>query len=158
MSQLFASSGQSIGDSASGLVLTINFQGWFPLGLTGWIFLHSKGLLRVFSRTIVQKASILHCSAFFMVQLSCLYMTTVKTIALPIRTLSAKWCLCFFSMPPHLAITFLPRSKHLLILWLQSPSAVILETKIKSVIVSTVFPSSFHEVMGSDVHFLNVEF
>ena len=86
MSQLFASSGQSIGDSASGLVLTINFQGWFPLGLTGWIFLHSKGLLRVFSRTIVQKASILHCSAFFMVQLSCLYMTTVKTIALPIRT------------------------------------------------------------------------
>ena len=78
-------------------------------------------------------------------------MTTGKTIALSAMSL-------LFNMLSRLGIAFLPTSKYLFILWLQSPSAVILETKIKSVIVSTVFPSSFHEVMGSDVHFLNVEF
>ena len=82
MSQLFTSGGQNIGASAS--VLPMNIQGWFPLGLTGFILL-SKGLSRVFSNTS-SKASILWCSAF-MVQLSHPYMTTGKTIALTITDL-----------------------------------------------------------------------
>ena len=85
MSQLFASGGQSIGASASASVLPMNIQDWFPLGWTGWISLQSKGLSGV-SRVSVQhhssKASILQCSVFFIVQLSYLYMTTGKIIAL----------------------------------------------------------------------------
>ena len=79
MSQFFPSGGQSIGVSASTSVLPVNVQDWFPLGWTGWISLPSKGLSRVFSNTTVQKSSILCCSAFFIVQLSHLYMTTGKT-------------------------------------------------------------------------------
>ena len=82
MSRLFASGDQSIGASASASVLPMNIQGWFPLGLTGLISLQSKGLSRVFPNTTVQKSPVLRCSAFFMVQLSHLYMTTGKTIAL----------------------------------------------------------------------------
>ena len=82
MSQLFASGGQSIGVSASASVLWMNIQDWFPLGWTGWISLQSKGLSRVFSNTVVQKQSIIWCSAFFIVQLSHPYMTTGKSIAL----------------------------------------------------------------------------
>ena len=85
-----------------------------------------------------------------MVQFSHLYMTTGKNIALTAWTFVDKVMCLLFNMLGRFVIAFLPRSKHLLILWLQSPSAVILETKIKSVIVSTVFPSSFHEVMGLD--------
>ena len=81
LSQFFASRGQSIGVSASASVLPMNIQDWFPLGLTGWISLQSKGLLRVFSNTS-SKASILQLSASFMVQLSHPYLTTGKTIAL----------------------------------------------------------------------------
>ena len=84
ISQLLTSGGQSIGVSASVSVLLMNIQGWFSLGLTGWIFLLSKGLSRVFSNS--SKASILRCSAFFTVQLSHPYMTTGKTIALTRRT------------------------------------------------------------------------
>ena len=73
--------GQSIGLSVSTSVLPMNTQGWSPLGWTGWIFLQSKGLLRVFSNSTVQKHQ-LWCSAFFIVQLSHPYMTTGKTIAL----------------------------------------------------------------------------
>ena len=80
VSWLFTSSGHSIG--ASALVLPMNIQDWFPLGLTGLISLQSKGLSRVFSNTTVQKASILQCSAFFMALLLHPYMTTGKTIAL----------------------------------------------------------------------------
>ena len=83
MSRFFAPGGQSFGVSAS--VLPMNIQDWFPLGWTGWISLQSKGLSRVFLSTSL-KASILWCSALFMVQLSHLYMTTGKTIALTIRT------------------------------------------------------------------------
>ena len=83
MSRLFASGGQSIGASAS--VLSMNIQGWFPLGLTGWISLQTKGLSRVFSNTTA-KASICWCSGFFIVQLSHPYMTTRKTTAFTIRT------------------------------------------------------------------------
>ena len=98
------------------------------------------------------KASILWCSAFFIVQLSHPYMTTGKTIALTRRTLVGKVMSLLFNMLSRLVITFLPRSKHLLILCLQSPSAVILEPKtIISDTVSIVFPSISHEVMGPDV-------
>ena len=89
MSRLFASSGQSIGVSASASVLPINIQGWFPLGLTGLI-LQSKGTLKRLFLQHGSKASILQCSAFFMVQLSHPYMNTGETIALTIWTLVSK--------------------------------------------------------------------
>ena len=97
------------------------------------------------------KASILRRSAFFIVQLSHPYMTTGKTIALTRRTFVGKVMSLLFNMLSRLVTAFLPRSKHLLISWLQSPSAVILEPrKIKSDTVSTVSPSISHEVMGLD--------
>ena len=97
------------------------------------------------------KASILRRSAFFTVQLPHPYMTTGKTIALTRRTLVGKVMSLLLNMLSRLVITFLPRIKRLLISWLQSPSAVILEPpKIKSDTVSTVSPSICHEVMGPD--------
>ena len=97
------------------------------------------------------KASILQCSAFFIVQLSHPYMTTGKTIALTRQTFVGKVMSLLFNMLSTLIITFLPRSKRLLISWLQSPSPVILEPrKIKSATVSTASPSICHEVMGLD--------
>ena len=128
MSQLFTSGGQSIRVSASTSVLPVNTQDWSPLGWTGWISLQSKGLPRVFSNTTVQK-SILLRSAFFTVQLSHPYMTTGKTIALTRRIFVGKVMSLLFNMLSRLVITFLPRSKRLLISWLQSASAVILEPK-----------------------------
>ena len=98
------------------------------------------------------KASILPCSAFFIVQLSPLYMTIGKTIALTIGSFVSKVMSLLFSTLTRFVTAFLPRSKHLLISWLQSPSTVILEKikKIKSVTVSIVSPSIWHEVMGLD--------
>ena len=134
----------------------MNIQDCFPLGLTGWISLQSKGLSRVFSNTTVQKHQ------FFSTQLSHPYMTTGKTTALTRQTFFGKVMSLLFNMLSSFVIAFLPRSKHLLISWLQSPSAVILEPpKIKSVTVSIVSPSICHEVIGTrchDLRFLNVEF
>ena len=97
------------------------------------------------------KSSVLQCSAFFIVQLSYPYMTTGKTIALTRWTFAEILMSLLFNMLYRLFITFLPRSKRLLISWLQSPSAVSLEPpKIKSDTVSTVSPSICHEVMGLD--------
>ena len=97
------------------------------------------------------KASVLQYSAFFMVQLSHPYITTGKTIALTRWTFVGKVMSVLFNMLSRYVIAFLPRRKHLLISWLQSPSAVILEPKkIKSVPVSIVSPSICHEVMGLD--------
>ena len=97
------------------------------------------------------KASILRRSAFFTVQLSHPYMTTGKTIALTRWTFVGKVMSLLFNMLSRFVIAFLPRSKHLLISWLQSSSAVILEPKkIKSATVPIVSPSVFHEVMGPD--------
>ena len=97
------------------------------------------------------QASVLRRSAFFTVQLLHPYMTTGKTIALTRWTFVGKVMFLHFNMLSRLVITFLPRSKHLLISWLQSPSAVISEPpKIKSDTVSTVSPSIYHEVMGPD--------
>ena len=84
MSQLFASNDQTIGGSTSASVLLVNIQGWFLWGLTGWISLLLKGLLKVFSNTTILKASTLWCSTFFMVQLLQPYVTTGKTIALTV--------------------------------------------------------------------------
>ena len=120
--RLIASSGQSIGASVSASVLPMNIQGWFPLGLTGWIPLLSEGLWRVFSGTPVQK----HQSF----QLSHPYMTPGKAIALTVWTFVVKVMSPHFNMLSRLVITFLPRSKHLYILCLQSPSAVILKAAI----------------------------
>ena len=86
MSQCFASGGQSIGVSALASILPMNIQDWFPLGLTGWISLQSKGLSRVIQHHS-SKALILWCSAFFIVQLSHPYMTTGKSVAL------ARWAI-----------------------------------------------------------------
>ena len=147
VSQLFTWGGQSIGVSASASVLPMNPKDWSPLGWTGWISLQSKGLSRVFSNTTVQKHQ------FFTVQLSHPYMTTGKTIALTRRTFVGKVMSLFFNMLSRLVITLLPRSKHLLISWLQSksPSAVILEPpKMKSDTVSTVSPFISHEMMRPD--------
>ena len=97
------------------------------------------------------KASILQSLAFCIVQLSHPYMTTGKTIALTRQTFVGKVMSLLLNMLCRLVITFLQRSKHLLISWLQSPSAMILEPpKIKSVTVSIVSPSICHEVMGLD--------
>ena len=107
--------------------------------------------LKSFLQHHISKASILRCSAFFIVQLSHPYMTTGKTIALTRWTFVGKVMSLLLNMLSRLVITFLPRSKRLLISWLQSPSAVILEPpKIKSNTVSTVSPSISHEVMGTD--------
>ena len=124
MSQFFTSCGQSTGVSASASVLPMNIQDRFPLGWTVWISMQYKGLSRVFSNTTVQRYQLLWHSAFFMVQLSHLYMTTGKTIALTRRTFAGKMSL-LFNMLSRLIIAFLPRRKHFLISWLQSPSAVI---------------------------------
>ena len=110
-----------------------------------------KSLLQYHS----SKASILWHSAFFIVQLSHPYMTTGKTIALTRWTFVGKVMSLLFNMLSRLVITLLPRSKRLLISWLQSPSAVILEpSQIKSLIVSIVSPSICLEVMGPDAMIL----
>ena len=110
-----------------------------------------QGTLKSLLQHHSSKASILWHSAFFTVQLSYPYITTGKTIALARRTFVGKVMSLLFNMLSRLVITFLPRSKCLLISWLQSPSAVILEPrKIKYDTVSTVFPSICREVMGPD--------
>ena len=137
MTQLFTSGGQSIGASASASVLPMNTQDWSPLGWACWISLQSKGLSRVFSNTTVQKHQ------FFGAQPSLWsdsHLTTGKIIALPIQTFVSKVMSLLFNMLSGFVIAFLPRSKCLLILQLQSPSAVILEPKkIKSVTFPYLF-------------------
>ena len=108
-----------------------------------------QGTLKSLLQHHTSKALILRSSAFFTVQLSHPCMTTVKTIALTRQTLVGKVMFMLFNMLSRLVITFLPRSKHLLISWLQSPSVVILESpKIKSATVSIVSSSICHEMLG----------
>ena len=114
-----------------------------------------QGTLKSLLQHHSSKASILQCLAFFIVQLSHPYMTTGKTIALTRWTFVGKVMSLLFNMLSRLVITFLPRSRCLLISWPQSPSAVILEPpKIKSDTVSTVSPSICHQVMGPDAMIL----
>ena len=122
----FASRGQSIGVSVSALVLTMNIQGCFPLGLTGLISLESlQGTLKSLLQHHSSKASLLWHSAFFTAQLSHPYMTIGKTIALTQLTSVGEEMSLLFNMLYRFVRAFFPRSKHLLISRLQSPYAVI---------------------------------
>ena len=110
-----------------------------------------QGTLKSFLQYYNSKASILWCSAFFIVQLSHPYMTTGETIALARWIFVGKVMSLLFNMLSRFVIAFIPGSKYLLISWLQSPSAVILEPKkIKSVTVSIFSPSICHKLMGPD--------
>ena len=145
MSQLFASGGRTTGASPSASVPPTNIQHSFRMD---WLdLLAVQGTLKSLLQHHSSKASIRWHSAFFIVQLSHPYVTTGKITALTRHTLVGKVMSLLFNMLSRLVIAFLPRSKHLLISWLQSPSAVILEPKnIKSVTVSIVSPFC-HEVM-----------
>ena len=129
MSQFFASGGQSIGASASASVLPMNYLGLISFRMDWLDLLVVQGTLKSLLQLHSSKASILRCSAFFTVQLSHPYMTTGKTIALTRRTFVGKVMSLLLNILSRLVVTFLPRSKCLLISWLQSPSAVILEPK-----------------------------
>jgi len=121
------SSGHSTGVSTLASVLPMNIQGWFPLGLTGFISLLSKGLSRVFFSTTVWKHQFFSIPASFKVQLLHLHVTTEETIALTIWTFVSKMMSLFFNTLSRFVIVLLPISKSLLTSWLQSPSTVILE-------------------------------
>ena len=162
MSQLFTSGSQSIGVSALPSVLPMNIQDWSPLKLTGWISLLSKGLSRVFSNT--KKFKSINFSA-----LSFLYGPTFTSIhnywknnSLTIWTFVSKVMSLLFNMLSRLVIAFLPRSKHLLISWLESPSAVTLKPPQNK--ISHYFhyiPNYLPWSDGTGCHdfsFLNVEF
>jgi len=143
--------------------LSNEYSGWFPLGLTSFISLLSKGLSRVFSNTTVQKHQFFGAqppmgwhraghnwsdlaavaAAFFIVQLSHPYTTTGKTIALTRRTFIGKAMSLLFNMLSRLVIAFLPRSKHLLISWLQSSSSVIWTPRKQSLPLLPLFPHLF---------------
>ena len=161
MSQLFASGGQSIGVSALASFLPKNAQDWSPFEWTGWISLQSKGLSRVFSNTTVQKHQ------FFSAQPSLWSNSHIHTrplkkiIALTRWTLISKVMSLLFNMLSSSVITFLSRSKRLLISWLLSPSAVILEPPPNKVShCFHCFPIYFPWSDGTrchDLRFLNVE-
>ena len=159
-SHFFAWGGQSTGVSASASVLPVDTQDSFRMD---WLdLLEVWGSLKSLLHHHSSKASIFLCSAFFTVQLSHPYMTTGKTIALTRRTLIDKVMSLLFNMLSRLVITFLPRSKRLLISWLQSPSAVILEPPKKSQPLFPLFPHVFamkwwDRIRSPDLIFLNVE-
>ena len=121
-----------------------------------WLYLLAvQGTLKSLLQHHSSKVSILLHSAFFRVQLSHPYMTTGKTIALTRETFVSKVMSLLFNMLSRLVIAFLSRSKRLIISWLQSPSAVILDSKkIRSIAISIVSPSICHEVMGLDAMIL----
>ena len=145
MSQLFASGSQSIGVLASASGPCNDDSGLISFRMDWLDLLTVQGTLKSLLQHQSSKASILWRSSFFVVQLSHPYMTTGKTIALTRRTFVGKVMSLLLNMLSRLVIAFPPRSKHLFISWLQSPSAVILEPpKIKSVTVSTVSPSICH--------------
>ena len=156
MSQFFAPGGQSIGVSASTSVSPSNeYSGSISFRMDWLDLLAVQGTLKSLLQHHSSKPSIPRHSAFFIVQLSHPYMTTGKTIALTRRTFVGKVMSLLFNMLSRLVITFLPRSKRLLISWLQSPSEVVLEPQNrKSAIVSTVSPSACYEVMGLDAMIL----
>ena len=150
----------NIGVSASASVLPMNIQDWFPLGLTGWISLQFEGLSRDFSQEVFRTS--LQFKSINSSALSILYSPNLTFICDYWKNHSFDYIdLCqqsnvsVFNMLSKLVIAFLPRSKRLLISWLQSPSAVILEPKkIKSVNVSIVSPSICCEMMGPDAMIL----
>ena len=127
MTEFFTSGGQNIGVSASASVLPMNQFIDFLQGLTDWISWQSKGLLRVFSSTIVQRHQFFSAQPSLWSNSHIHYMTIGKTIALTRWTFVGKVMSLLFNMLSRLVITFLQKSKHLLISWLQLPSAVIFE-------------------------------
>ena len=118
MSQIFIWGGQSIGVTALASVLPVNIQNWFPVGMTGWISLQSKGLSSLLQH-YSSKASILQCLAFFIVQLLHPYVTIGKPIGLTMQTFVGQVMSLLFNMLSRFVIAFLSRSKCLLISWLQ---------------------------------------
>ena len=142
MSQLFESGGQSTGVSASASVLPMN-SGLISFRMDWLDLLEVQGTLKSLLQYHSSKASILQCSALFIVQLSYPYMTTGKTIALIRWTFVCKVMSLLFNMLSRLLISFLPRSKHLLLSWLQSPSAVVLEPPQNKVSPFPLFPYPF---------------
>ena len=134
MSQLFAPGGRSIGVTASTLVLSMNYSGLISFRMDWLDLLAVQGTLK--SLLQHHSSKVLWHSAFFIVQLSYPYMTTGKTLALTRQTFVDKVMSLLFNMLSRLVIAFLPRSKHLLISWLQSPAIVIWETP--KITVSTV--------------------
>ena len=144
MSQFFTIDGRSIGSFSFTISPSNEYSGLISFRMDWLDLLAIQGTLKSLQHHS-SKASILRSSTFFIVQLSHPYMTTGKTIALTRRTFVGKVISLLFNMLSRLVITFLPRSKCLLISWLQSPSAVSLEPrKIKSATVSTVSPSISH--------------
>ena len=156
MSWLLTSGGQSIGTSASASVLPVNTQGWFPLGLTGLISWQSKGLSRVFFKIWKHK--------FFSIQLSLWsnsHICTWKNHSFDYMDLCQEVMSLLFNMLSRLVIAFLLRGKHLLISWLQSPSAMIWEPKKKICQRFHFFPFYLPWSDGTRCHylsFLNIEF
>ena len=155
MSWIFASGGQEYW-SFSFSINPSNEYSWLLSFRIDWLdLLAVQGTLKSLIQHHSSKASILWHSAFFIGQLSHPYMTTGKIIALTRWIFVGKVMSLLFNKLSRLVIAFLPRRKHLLISWLQSPSAVILEPKkIKSVTVSIVSLSICHEVMGLDAMIL----
>ena len=161
MSQFFVSDSQSVGASASASVLKKNIHDWFPK--IDWFDLACQGTLKSLFQHHSSKALIHWCSAFFVVQLSHPYMTTGKTIALTIRTLVGRVMSLLFNMLSRLVITFLSSSNHLLLSWLQSPSAVILRALPPNKVYHyfCCFPIYLpwsYETRCHDLHSLSVEF
>ena len=151
MSQLFASGGQ--GTLASASSLSSEYSGLISYRIDLFGLLAVQGTLKNLLQDHSSKASILLHSASFMFYLSHPHNTTEKTIALTIQIFISKVMFLLFNMLSRFLIALLPKSKCLLISWLQLSSAVILEpTKIKYVTVSIVSPSICHEVMGFDAH------
>ena len=135
--------------------LSNEYSGLISFRIDWFDFLSVQGTLRSLLLHHNSKASILCHSALFMVQVSHLYMTPGKTIALTIWSFVGKMMFLLFNMLFRFVMAFLPRSKHRLISWLQSPSTVILELKkIKTVTVSIVSLSIGHEAMGQDTMIL----
>ena len=148
-SQFFTSGGQSIGVSASASVFPLNSQNLFPFGLTGLISFQSKGPSSLLQHHSL-KASVLWCSAFFMVQLSHSFMTTRKTIALTIWTFVGKVMSVLFNMLSRFVIAFLPRSKYLNFKAEVTICSDLGAQENKSVTFSIVSPSICHKLIGLD--------
>ena len=141
MSQLFASSGQSIGASASESVLPMHIPGLISFRINWFGLLAVQGALMSLLQHHSLKASVLQCSAFFLVQLSHKYTTPGKTIALTIWTFVGKMMSLLFNMLSRCVTALLTGSKHLLISWLQSPSPAILEPPQNKVCLCFLFLS-----------------
>ena len=151
MSQFFTTGGQSIRVFTFSVSPSSEYSELISFRIDWLNLLAVQKTLKSLLQHHNSKASILPCSTFFKVQLSHPCMTTRKTIALTILSFVGKVMSLLFNMLSRFVIAFLPKSKCLLILWLQSPSAVILEPKkIKCDTVSIVSPTMWHEVMGPD--------